>query len=290
MPGDIVVVKKGRGEGSNAREIYDANLDLIETVIRQVSRRMSLRAEETEELRSDVHFRLLKDDCAVLGRLRDRSRLRQFLIVVASNEVHNARIKKWGKWRPPTAVKRMGPLAVLLYQLIDRDKCSPSEAIQILAPERGVTVSELEALAEQLPPTSPGRTPVDRDPDALQIPGGVASVESKAIRREIDSHTEPRKLLSRMLAAIDSEERVILKLYYLDGLSWIQIGHGRGFDDKKIFRAKDRIHRELRKALERENIHWPQAEQMLRHRLQELHLDEAFGMGVESPDDVHRST
>jgi len=272
-------------QATRPRVLYDANLGVIEEVVRQVSRRNHLSADESEQLRSDVHFKLLKDDCACLGKLRDTNRLEAFLAVLATNELRDARIKKWGRWRSPATVKHMGPVAELLYQLVDRDGYSTQEAIEIVRSQEGVatTHDELAALAARLPGKRRRRFASPCEPDELPAPASVDGVESHAIRRELAPLAEKaRAAFSKALYQCETEERIILKLFYLKGVRWSDIGRSRGFDKKQVFRAKDAMHARLQKAFDVEGLRWDQLELMLKHGLLDLNLDEGLDRPPES--------
>lgn len=264
-------------QAAQPRAIYDANLGVIEEVVRKVARRNHLSPDESEQLRSDVHFKLLSDGCACLAKLRDIGSLEVFLSVLATNALRDARIKKWGRWRLPAAVKHMGPVAELLYRLVDRDSLSTQEAIDFVLARDGVemTREEVSALAARLPGTRPRRFLSACEPERLPAPSSVDSVESYAVSRELVPLAEKAKaVLSKALSQFETEERVILKLFYLKGLRWSEIGRARGFDKKRIFRAKDAMHTRLQKAFAEEGLHWDQLQLMLKHGLLDIVLDE----------------
>ncbi|HSF14074.1 MAG TPA: hypothetical protein VLK65_00815 [Vicinamibacteria bacterium] len=272
---------------TQARAIYDANLDLIEKVVRRVARRNRLSADEAEQLRSDVHFKLLRDNCTCLGKLRHVNRLEPFLVVLATNELRDARIKKWGRWRPPTAVERMGRVAGLLYRQVDRNGCSMNEAIERVRSKVGLTISreELASVAARLPGTRQRRFVLSCEPDELPAPASVEEVESNTLRRELAPLArKARAALTKALSNLETEERILLKLFYLKGLRWSEIGRARAFDRKRIFRAKDSMHSRLQKALKAEGLGWDELEGMLNHRLLDMDLDEELDHSSESSE------
>ncbi len=209
-------------EGSDAespRELFERNLERIESVISWIARRFCMSPDDAEELRSRVHLKLIEDDYRVLGSFSGRSGMTTYLTTVIQNLARDYRISRWGRWRPSAAAERLGLVAVQLETLVERDGFSLDEAVEMLRSNHGVRRSRLELveLAAQLPP----RTRV-RFEGADKL-AGVASA-SRADRgvteaERIEILDQARRALVACLAELDVEDRLVLKMHYQSGLT-----------------------------------------------------------------------
>src|SRR4051812_18706679 len=98
--------------------IFESSLDVIARICRAQARRYRLSEDDAEELTAAVRLRLLADDYAVLKKYAGRGSLKAYLEVVIRRTFLDRRIAEFGKWRPSTAAKRIGRVAVLLEQLV----------------------------------------------------------------------------------------------------------------------------------------------------------------------------
>ena len=125
----------------------------VEQAIRGVCRRHRFTAEDAEDFTSVVCVRLLEDNCAVFRRFGGRSRLGTYLSAVITHLAQDWRNARWGKWRPSTAARRRGTIAVHLDRLLQRDGLTFDEACETLQTNYRVAESraQLETIAAALP-------------------------------------------------------------------------------------------------------------------------------------------
>src|SRR5213595_2261932 len=136
----------------DARELLEANLDLIERVIRFTARRQRLEESECEEFASIVKLKLVENDYGVIRKFQGRSHLSTFITIVVKRMLLDYRIHHWGKWHASAEAKRLGDLAVDLEQLLLRDGRTIDEALPMLRGRYPDTTREmLEEIAERLP-------------------------------------------------------------------------------------------------------------------------------------------
>ena len=264
----------GGGAARQARDYYEANYRLINNTIARVAEHNGLSSEEADDFASDVHYKLIKDDYRVLREFKQRSQFRQFLIAVVSHELLDYRIRKWGKWRPSAAAQRMGSTALLMEKLVHRDGYGIHEAIEMARTNHGVKASseQLREVIHQLPPRRHRlfERPQNRD---LVERGEAGNVESRVIERELKPLAERlQPTFSKALGDLSAEQRVLFRLFYREGFTWSQIAKVRGFRRRRLYNAKDAMHRKLRGALEAEGIDWAALERLLENGLLDLKL------------------
>ena len=159
-------------------------------MIRDLGRRYHLSRDEREEFAGNVTVRLIDGDYAVLRRFQGRSSLSTFLRTVITRQFLDARTKAWGRWRPSADAVRLGPTAVALERLIERQRMPLDQAIETLR-SRGETLDEgrLRELAAQLPRRVSRRRLVDAtalehvaasDPSPEQVLADERAAEARA--------------------------------------------------------------------------------------------------------------
>jgi RNA polymerase sigma factor (sigma-70 family) len=219
--------------------LVTAHLPAIDRAIRFVCRQRRLSRDEADDLASDVYFRLLQHDGAVLRSYRGESSLGTFLVVVAQRVLLDARIARDGKWRPSASARRLGRVAIELEQLVFRDGLSLTEAAHLLRSRLGIddTDDELHFLLMLLPHRHSRRAVGD---DGLaQQPSGEPDPEARLLAA---SGAPSRAQVVRALAGLPAEDREIVRLRFAAGLRLSEIARLRRLDTKTIYR---RFHRAL---------------------------------------------
>ena len=79
----------------DARALLEANLDLIERVIRFTARRQRLDESELEEFASIVKLKLIENDYAVIRKFQGRSHLATFITIVVNQDGNPKRGTVW---------------------------------------------------------------------------------------------------------------------------------------------------------------------------------------------------
>ena len=242
-----------RANEACGRQLFEANLETIEGVVASTCRRYRLRDEEAEDFRSSVFIRLLEDDGAVLRKFRGGSSFATFLAVVVGNLARDWRIAKWGRYRPSRAAERLGTVAVRLEILLHRDGYSFDEAVRMLRENHAVDASwqQLEAAAGELPergrPRFDGAMPVV---DPSHDPRGELG---KSIAPEV-SPSRVDRALAAALAALDAEDRLILRLHFVDGLTIAAIARTLDLRQRRLYTRIHKSLRTLRRILEAEGV------------------------------------
>lgn len=236
------------------RALIEEQLPRLDRVVRRVASRCCLRGDEVDELRSQVHLRLLENDYRVLRGFSGRCGLQTYLSTVVQNVARDDRIARWGRWRPSAAAEQAGLVAVQLETLLYRDGFSLDEAIRMLRDNHGVRLShrELVDLAGRL------RARTSRREEALDSVGEPAGGEHANGRiRE----SNRRRTLERTVAALGGalrelpvEDRLILRMHYESGLTIASIATALRLEQRPLYSRRDRCLARLRRALEEQGL------------------------------------
>ncbi len=232
-------------------KLLEQQLPLIEALLRQLSRRKRLCADESEDFYSHVMLQLLAGDCRILRSFSGRSSLKTYLTVVLHRLFLDYRVKKWGKWRPSAAARRLGPIAVELDQLMNRDGMSQFEAVESLSRRDGTSRTDLEALADQLPIRCRPQNVGDASLSHLEAPQRADKEAMDIERAELAERI--RIALNGALSKLKPEDRMILALRF-EGITVVDIANQLGFGVKHLYRRVHRSLKMLRRSLEARGI------------------------------------
>jgi RNA polymerase sigma factor (sigma-70 family) len=226
----------------NSEQRFLEQLPLIDRVVRFVCVRYGLRGADAEDFASAFRLKLIENDYAAFLSYEGRSSLETYLATVAQHLYFDQRHHTHGKWRPSTAAKRIGDQAVLLEQLLHRDRRNFEEATASVRehfPE--LSVSDIAALREHLPMRPPRRRGDTVSEEELeQCPSGT-SAEDEALRKERENNARRvGDILQREIARLDPEDRLILKMHYFDAFKVSVIARTLNLNQKRLY---DRIHR-----------------------------------------------
>lgn len=221
-----------------------SDLVLLGEVIRQVIRKGRLSPADAEDFSQGVQLKFLESGYEAFARFDGRSSLRTYLTTVVWRLLLDCRTAAYGKWRPSAAARRLGAEAVRLDRLINRDRVSVDEAIQIVsqAPEAS-PVHVLRRIADRLPRP---RRPVVLADDVLQL-----------VAREFPDPIEAREraakarltqvALGQAFKRLKPEERQLMSLRFRQSLTVREIADRLDLDAKRLYRTFDRLVVKLRR-------------------------------------------
>ena len=234
-----------------ANGVFAANHALINEAIAAVVRRRRVLQQEAEDFAATVVLRLLEDDCSVLRKFEGRSSLRTFLRVVVERMLLDYRIAKWGKWRPSTEARRLGPIAVQLEMLTTREGLSFGEAVETLRTNHRLPYSsaELWRLFTLLPARSRRRTIAEAELSEVATMG-ITPEATPDRRHAARTHRALRLAVARLTA----EERLMLEERFAQGLRLAQMADLRRLEHKTVYRRFAALLRRLRADLEAQGI------------------------------------
>ncbi len=216
--------------------LFEQHFPRIEQAIGRTVRRRFLSEDEADEFTSFAHRKMLANGCAILGKFRGESRWTTFLTVVAQRLYLDFRDHCWGKWRPCARARRWGDAGILLDRLVHRDGFQVEEAIRILRDNHRLTHSRerLRRWAAELPfrgrPTRMGEESLQGFADSQRTDGPLLEEERQG---ELG---RAYGILKQVLATLPSEDRVMVKMRYLDGLRVSEIARVLGLPQKPLYR------------------------------------------------------
>lgn len=238
-------------EVADPSDLLIANLDLVDRVVAFTCRRQKLDEAEWEEFASVVKLRLVENDYAILRKFEGRSSLDTFLSVVIQRMLLDYRVHLWGKWHPSAEAARIGGPAVELERLLFRDGKSIEEAHEILCrSDPSVTLDSVQRLAPRLPRRLPRWRMV-----GLDEAGPVTTDDDPQARRDqrvLSQHIS--EIVTRYLATLPEDDRVILQLRFETEMSIAQIARSLHLDQNQLYRRIEKLLRALRSHLEQEGI------------------------------------
>jgi RNA polymerase sigma factor for flagellar operon FliA len=227
------------------------NLPVIERAVAFASRRYALRAEDAEEFESIVKLKLIENDYAILQSYEGRSSFATFISIVVQRMAIDFRIHEWGKWHASAEAKRLGPLAVDLERLLQREGRTIEEAAAILRESR----ETLESLAARLPARPPRHRDVaieDAEPAAIAKPADAEELVFAGDRRRTSERVS--SIMSALLSRVPDDEQLILQLRFEGGMTVAQIARALQIDQKVTYRRIERRMRELKEELLRAGV------------------------------------
>jgi RNA polymerase sigma factor for flagellar operon FliA len=235
-------------------DLFLSQLELIEKTARFICRRRGWAGEDAADFCSHVMVKLIEDDYAVLRKFEGRSSLRTYLTTVIHRMFLDYRIARLGKWRSSAQARRMGPAAVHLEKLLNRDGYSLGEATLFLRevhPE--IREDEVYRWAVELPQHTPRRFEGEEILQDLAAPGprpDAAAIErqSRAVRQRAEA------ILRQSVAGLPEPERSILRMRFEDGTPVVQIARSLGLDQKGLYRQIEAVLKRLRRTLLRQGL------------------------------------
>lgn len=214
--------------------------------------------DEANDFVSFIRLKLMEEDYAIIRKHRGESKLKTYIATVIIRQFHDYYRERRGRWRTSSTAKWLGPWAERLEALVYRDGYSLAQAITMLqtsvpnVPEE----RELRRIFSRLPkrevlrPRSVGEVdPRYADVEQADTRLGEAELE----QQRADLHGR----LQRALASLPEEDRVIVHLHYLEGLSLGEVARALNLEQKPLYRRINKLREALRRRLEEEGVDAP---------------------------------
>lgn len=246
----------------DAERVFLENLALIDRIVAATCRRNRMTPEETEDFGSSLKLKLIANDYEVIRAWEGRCSLGGYLTAVIQRAFIDHRNHLWGRWRPSAEAKRLGPLAIRLDTLLNRDGMTLQEACAGASLEER---EEMERLAARLPVRLRRRFGGD---EALERAASLdGSPETHLMEKERETARERlEEALSEAIGQLPAEDRLVLQLRLYDGVSLVNIARSLGRDAKQLYRRWETMLRQLRGALERRGCDAQQVALVLRQQ------------------------
>lgn len=239
-------------------QLFLEHLPSIKGAARKACRERHLGPEDTEDFISIVTIKLIENDYEVIRKFTGKGgcTLKTYLVVVVNHAIQDYLNHLWGKWRPSSEAKRLGPLAIQLELLMrDAHTFTFDEICEILRINHHVDKSpqELAEIRDLLPPPR-SRRQKEGEEVLAEIPDSVEGAEERLLGEEREArHQRALEALRRAQEKLSREDRLILRLQS-DKVSVAKIALSFGFDQKSLYRRIDRLKKTLHEILERDGI------------------------------------
>jgi hypothetical protein len=199
-------------------------------VVHELGRHHHLSADEQRQFALDVERELERNDYEVLRHFDGRSRWDTYLNTVVHSAFFRFQSQLWGSWRPTFDAHLLGPTAILMEELVDRDRLPLDEAIRVMRRVHRVDapVHRLEDIHRKLQKARRATA------------AAAASAKDRAIeerRRLIDAS------LDEALKLLSPDDRLMMTLRYRDRVALTRIAlmmkDAPRPTQRRIERAKD---------------------------------------------------
>ena len=230
------------------------HLALIDQVVRGVGRRYRLSPDDVEELKADIHAKLIDHDYEVLRKFQNRCTLRTYLATVVLRHFLDERNSDWGKWRSSVEAKRRGKVAMLLERLTTRDGMPFEQAVTVLQTNHRVThtVAELREMYEAFPQRTPRHFVGD---ESLAGEASVLRADDAMTAREAgDQAAWIRSVLAEAMTGLVAQDQILVKMLFRDAMKVSQVARLLKLEQKPLYRRIDSVRRTLREALEAQGV------------------------------------
>jgi RNA polymerase sigma factor (sigma-70 family) len=263
------------GTRMNWETFFLDNLSLIERVAAFVCRKNGLMGADAEDFSSAAKLKLIEDDYAVLRKFEHKCSLPTYLTIVIQRHYLDQKIHEWGKWRPSMRARQRGDAAIFLERLISRDGMGMAEASTIVRQKfTELDARALESLAGSIVMRQPRRQAKVERTEEMREPASEASAENELLsgEREVAAR-RASAVLNRELDRLPAEDRLIMKLRFIDAMKVSTMARMLHADQKQLYRRIDRLVATLREALLAAGVAMSDIGDMLINGADALHLD-----------------
>lgn len=230
-------------------------LPVIDDVTAQVCRRNRLAATESEDFRSDVRLHFIERNYEVLRKFEGRCALSTYVNVVVQRVFFDWRNRMWGRWRPSTEARRLGPAAILLERLVTRDGWTLEQAIETARVNHRLEIDDtLLKFCNTFAARTPGRRLVSED-DAAEVASTGPSADDNLVSAERDFLARRvQSALDRARQALPPMERLILKMRFEEGVAVADIARALHLEQRPLYRTLERLLKTVGDTMKAEGI------------------------------------
>ncbi len=252
----------GGNTGGGGRALFETHYLCVGEILGYIGRRHRLTSEDREDFASFAMLKLVENDYARIRKFRGESQFNTYVTVVLQRLFLDYRTQKWGKWRPSRVAQKLGTVAMRLETLLYRDGFEFHEARQILLTSTACdrTEEELWELAGKLPRR-------ERffcvDDEVLARLGTARYVDDFDRHEAAGLLGELQSQLKDATSDLSSEDRLLLKMRFDEGLSVPEIATMVNLKPKAIYARITRLLKRIRCRLEEAGVRWETLESLI---------------------------
>lgn len=229
-------MSQGSGTPVMFEPLSAAQQAYIRQVVAELARGNHLAASEMEEFCAQVDRALERNDAELLRAYDGRSTWETYVRTVIMRLFVGFRAELWGAWQPSGAARRMGPAAMLLEELVARDRLPLDDAIEVMRRTHRVDLSR--------------RRLVQMATELGLVTDAVAAVEaSAAVYADDAEDVRLRQALQDAMALVSQEDRLLLTLRFRDRQPLTRMAKLLRQDARPLQRRIDQVLDVLRTAL-----------------------------------------
>jgi len=232
-----------------------AALPVIDDVAAQVCRRHRLGSSEADDFKSEVRLHFIERNYEVLRKFEGRCALSTYVNVVVQRVFLDYRNRMWGRWRPSTEARRLGPTAVLIERLVTRDGWTLDQAIETLRTNHQVEIDDtLRTFCNSFAARGPARRMVSED-DAAEVVSQGPSADANVVLAERDFLAKRvQAALDRARQALPPMDRLILKMRFDDRAAVSDIARVLHLEQRPLYRTIERLLKTVGDAMQADGI------------------------------------
>ena len=253
-PASLPTSAKLAGGVSDEQRFLEA-LPVIDDVAAQVCRRHRLSYNEADDFKAEVRVHFFDRNYEVLRKFEGRCALATYVNVVAQRLFFDWRNKNWGRWRPSTEARRLGPTAVLIERYVIRDGWTIDQTIEALRANHQTELDDtLRAFCDTLSSRRPSRRLVAEE-DAAEIANPGPGADANVVKAERDFLAKRvQAALERARQGLPPMQQLLVKMRFEDGVAISDIARALHLEQRPLYRTIERVMQSLRAAMEAEGI------------------------------------
>ncbi len=230
-------------------------LPVIDDVAGQVCRRHRLNAAEADDFRSEVRLHFIERNYEVLRKFEGRCALATYVNVVVQRVFLDFRNRTWGRWRPSTDARRLGPTAILIERLVTRDGWTLEQALETIRTNHQIEIDDTHrAFCNTLSARTPGRRMVSED-DAAEVASSGPSADANVVMAERDfAAKRVQAALDRARHGLPAMDRLILKMRFDDRAAVSDIARALHLEQRPLYRTIERLLKTIGEAMRADGI------------------------------------
>jgi RNA polymerase sigma factor (sigma-70 family) len=232
------------------QQVLAENVDLIDRITHGVCRRSGVASSDIDDVASAVKLALVENDYAILRRFQGRSSLATYLAVIVQRLLANQRERTHGRWRASPEAQRLGAPAVLIEDVVGRQRRSIEEAMPMIrAVDPTMTAGDAAAIAARLPLRAPRPREVPLPEDDGSLPAADRA-DTAALDGEMRALSQrAATLLRKTMDGWPANDRLLVRLRFESSLTIADIARLMGVAQRPLYRRLETLLSSLREVL-----------------------------------------
>jgi RNA polymerase sigma factor (sigma-70 family) len=238
------------------RQLLEQNVELIDRVVSRACRRVGVAAGDVGDIASTVKLALVENDYAILRRFEGRSSLATYLAIVVQRMLADLRERTHGRWRPSPEAQRLGEPAILIEDVVGRQRRSIDEAMPMVrSVDASITRQDVVAIADRLPQRIPRPREVQLPPEEEVPLASGERTDAAALEGELRKLSRRAGTLMReTMNTWAAEDRLLVRLRFESALSIADIARLMKVPQRPLYRRLESLLGQLREVLQTAGI------------------------------------